>query len=77
MLYSLIILYETNVLNLINQRLDTIYQIKSKRATVLFFTPFYTSKHSPQKKYCANKRFLVTSNLRYMHGVLNVDEIKN
>jgi hypothetical protein len=30
-----------------------------------------------KKKYCANKRFLVTSNLRYMHGVLNVDEIKN
>jgi hypothetical protein len=30
-----------------------------------------------KKKYCANKRFPVTSNLRYMHGVLNVDEIKN
>jgi hypothetical protein len=31
----------------------------------------------PQKKHCAEKRFPVTSNLRYMHGVLNVDEIKN
>jgi hypothetical protein len=31
----------------------------------------------PKKKYCAEKRFLVTSNLRYMYGVLNVDEIKN
>jgi hypothetical protein len=31
----------------------------------------------PQKIHCANKRFPVTSNLRYMHGVLNVDEIKN
>jgi hypothetical protein len=31
----------------------------------------------PKKKYCANKRFSITSNLRYMHGVLNVDEIKN
>jgi hypothetical protein len=31
----------------------------------------------PKKKYCANKRFPVTSNLRYMHGVLNVDKIKN
>jgi hypothetical protein len=30
-----------------------------------------------KKKHCANKRFLVTLNLRYMHGVLNVDEIKN
>jgi hypothetical protein len=29
-----------------------------------------------QKKHCAEKRFPVTSNLRYMHGVLNVDEIK-
>jgi hypothetical protein len=29
------------------------------------------------KKNTANKRFPVTSNLRYMHGVLNVDEIKN
>jgi hypothetical protein len=32
---------------------------------------------SSKKKYGANKRFPVTSNLRYMHGVLNVDEIKN
>jgi hypothetical protein len=37
--------------------------------------PVFTS--SKKKKYCANKRFSVTSNLRYMHGVLNVDEIKN
>jgi hypothetical protein len=29
-----------------------------------------------KKKYCANKKFSVTSNLRYMHGVLNVDKIK-
>jgi hypothetical protein len=29
-----------------------------------------------KKKYCANKRFPVTSNLRYMHVILNVDEIK-
>jgi hypothetical protein len=29
------------------------------------------------KKHCAEKRFPVTSNLRYMHGVLNIDEIKN
>jgi hypothetical protein len=32
---------------------------------------------SSSKKYYAKKRFPVTSNLRYMHGVLNVDEIKN
>jgi hypothetical protein len=31
----------------------------------------------PQKKHYAKKRFPVTSNLWYMHGVLNVDEIKN
>jgi hypothetical protein len=30
-----------------------------------------------KKKYYAKKRFSVTSNLRYMHEVLNVDEIKN
>jgi hypothetical protein len=30
-----------------------------------------------KKKYCTNKRFPVISNLRYIHGVLNVDEIKN
>jgi hypothetical protein len=38
-------------LNLISQRLDTIYQIKPKRATVRFlhlFTPFYTTKHSQE-----------------------------
>jgi hypothetical protein len=32
---------------------------------------------SKKKKHCAEKRFPVTSNLRYMHGVLNIDEIKN
>jgi hypothetical protein len=31
----------------------------------------------PKKKHYAEKRFSVTLNLRYMHGVLNVDEIKN
>jgi hypothetical protein len=36
----LVVLCETNVLNLISQRLDTIYQIKSKRATVLFLHLF-------------------------------------
>jgi hypothetical protein len=30
-----------------------------------------------KKKVLCEKRFLATSNLRYMHGVLNVDEIKN
>jgi hypothetical protein len=29
------------------------------------------------EKCTMQKRFLVTSNLRYMHGVLNVDKIKN
>jgi hypothetical protein len=40
-LYSLVVLCETNVLNLISQWLDTIYQIKPKRATVLFLHQFY------------------------------------
>jgi hypothetical protein len=31
---------------------------------------------SKKKKYYAKKRFPVTLNLRYMHRVLNVDEIK-
>jgi hypothetical protein len=30
-----------------------------------------------KKKYYAKKKFSVTSNLRYMHEILNVDEIKN
>jgi hypothetical protein len=31
-----------------------------------------------KKKYVlCEKRFSITSNLRYMHGILNVDEIKN
>jgi hypothetical protein len=38
--YSLVVLCETNVLNLISQRLDTIYQIKPKRATVLYLHLF-------------------------------------
>jgi ABC-type hemin transport system ATPase subunit len=36
----LVVLCETNVLNLISQRLDTICQIKPKRATVLFLPLF-------------------------------------
>jgi hypothetical protein len=31
----------------------------------------------PRKKHYVKKRFPITSNLRYMHEVLNVDEIKN
>jgi hypothetical protein len=31
---------------------------------------------SVQKKHYAKKKFSVTSNLRYMYKVLNVDEIK-
>jgi hypothetical protein len=31
----------------------------------------------PQKKVLCKQKIPVTSNLRYMHGVLNVDEIKN
>jgi hypothetical protein len=36
----LVALCETNVSNLISQRLDTIYQIKPKRATILFLRLF-------------------------------------
>jgi hypothetical protein len=42
-----------------------------------FWVNFYRLCLLPKKKHCINKRFPVTSNLRYMHGVLNVDEIKN
>jgi hypothetical protein len=38
-LYNLVVLCETNVLNPISQRLDTIYQINPKRATI-HFSPF-------------------------------------
>jgi hypothetical protein len=31
----------------------------------------------PLKKHYAKKRFLITLNLRYIHGVLSVDEIRN
>jgi hypothetical protein len=41
----LVVLCEMNVLNLISQRLDTIYQIKTKRATVLFLHLFAEQKH--------------------------------
>ena len=34
------------------------------------------SSHQNPRHY-VKKKFFVTSNLRYMHGVLNVDEIKN
>jgi hypothetical protein len=37
--------------------LDTIYQIKSKRATVLFFTPFRGTKHT--LTYIAEKSRLI------------------
>jgi hypothetical protein len=53
-LYSLVVLCETNVLNLISQRLDTIYQIKPKRATVLFlhiFTELNTPYMTDTGKY--------------------------
>jgi hypothetical protein len=42
---ELVLLCETNVLNLISQRLDTIYQIKPKRATIHFFSIFRGTKH--------------------------------
>jgi hypothetical protein len=37
----------------------------------------YFSSSSLKKKHYVEKKFPVTSNLRYMHEVLNVDEIKN
>jgi hypothetical protein len=33
--------------------------------------------NSPPKIHYAKRRFPITSKYRYMHGVLNVDEIKN
>jgi hypothetical protein len=60
----LVILCETNVLNLISQRLDTICQIKPKHATIFFlhlFTPFYTTKHSLQLSWsnsCVSSLFI-------------------
>jgi hypothetical protein len=47
-------------------------------ASLSCLSPLFTGCVQFLKKiHCANKRFLVTSNLRYMHGVLNVDKIKN
>jgi hypothetical protein len=45
-MYGLVVLCETNVLNLISQRLDTIYQIKPKRATI-FFLHFFAELNTP------------------------------
>ena len=113
----MVVLYETNVLSLISQRLDNYYQIKTN-ATVAIVRPesggadsvaelnaakfvesvpnvacipcvlrqnlvikkttrpLFSSSNSQLWHY-AKRRFSVTSNLRYMHGVLNVDKIKN
>jgi hypothetical protein len=35
------------------------------------------NKFHPKFHYAKKKRFLVTSKYRYMHGVLNIDKIKN
>ena len=40
-----------------------------------FISPCLVSAESKFWHY-AKRRFPVTSNLRYMHGVLNIDEIK-
>jgi hypothetical protein len=45
-LYSLVVLCETNVLNLISQRLDTICQIKPKTCYSALFVLFRGTKHS-------------------------------
>jgi hypothetical protein len=48
-LYSLVILYEMNVLSLISQQLDNYYQIQTKcysDTTVNFGTPNLGTKHS-------------------------------
>jgi hypothetical protein len=39
--------------------------------------PFFTSSKIPEKCTMQKRRFFVTSNLRYMHEVLNIDKIKN
>jgi hypothetical protein len=39
-------------------------------------TGLFRSKYFPKFHY-AKRRFSITSKYRHMHGVLNVDEIKN
>ena len=48
----------------------------SLRSNATLFSPRLVTPKSKFWHY-AKRRFPVTSNLRYMHGVLNVDEIKN
>jgi hypothetical protein len=48
----------------------------SKALDYPFRVPTVGSISSPEKCIMQKKRFFVTSNLGYMHGVLNVDEIK-
>jgi hypothetical protein len=49
------------------------FSIKSKQSYFLKKTVFSSIEKCTMQK----KKFFVTSNLRYMHGVLNVDKIKN
>jgi hypothetical protein len=44
---------------------------------ILLLYAHYGCFSVPQKKSTMQKKIPVTSNLRYMHRVLNVDEIKN
>jgi hypothetical protein len=47
------------------------YQIRAQQVNKMM------AVFSSSKKSTMQKKFPVISNLRYMHGVLNVDEIKN
>jgi hypothetical protein len=46
-------------------------------ATAAVLQGWWAVFSSSKKNTMPKKKFSLTSNLRYMHGVLNVDEIKN
>jgi hypothetical protein len=61
------------------ERLGPLYKYETIRTEMYKYTTKYTLAvfSSIEKCNMKKKRFPVTSNLRYMNGVLNVDKIKN
>jgi hypothetical protein len=69
-MYSLVVLCETNVLNLISQWLDTICQIKPKRATIHFSPFFQGTKHT----LCSKKDLKVQILLSFPNFLLKLTQ---
>jgi hypothetical protein len=53
------------------------FDVMDRRRNILGWDGEVNKALVHQKVHNAKRRFSITSNLRYMHRVLNVDEIKN